>query len=87
MEDVEDADVEAFDVVDEVRCKEEASEDTVDSRDAVSGRLTLYRLGRLYRSIGDLYEESVHIKEMYRGRHAQRHKHLGDSMPCKTLCD
>lgn len=47
MEEMEDADVEAFDVVDEVRCKEEASEDTVDSRDALSGRLTLYRFGGL----------------------------------------
>lgn len=58
-EDMEDADVEALEVVDEVRCNEEASEEAVDKRDAFSGRLTLYRLGGLYRSIGDLYKESV----------------------------
>jgi hypothetical protein len=39
IEDTDDADVEVFDVVDEVRCKDDASEDTVDNR--VSGRATL----------------------------------------------
>jgi hypothetical protein len=38
---MDDADVDVFELVDEVRCKEEASEETVDSLDVFSGRLKL----------------------------------------------
>jgi hypothetical protein len=54
IEETDDADVEPFDVVDDVRCKEEASEETFDSREIDSGRMALDRLGRLYKSIGIL---------------------------------
>jgi hypothetical protein len=53
-EEMED-DVEALDVVEDVRCREEASDEVVDSREIASERvLTLYRLGLPYRSEGTL---------------------------------
>jgi hypothetical protein len=53
-EETED-DVDACDVVEDVRCKEDASDEVVDSREFASTRLlTLYRLGQLYRSDGNL---------------------------------
>jgi hypothetical protein len=45
VEETDDADVEPFDVVDEVRYKEEASEETFDNRDADPRRFILDRLG------------------------------------------
>jgi hypothetical protein len=45
VEETDDADVEPFDVVDEVRCKEEASEETFDNRDTDPRRFILDRLG------------------------------------------
>lgn len=50
VEDTDDADAEVFEAVDAVRCKEDASDETEEFLAAVSGRVTLYRLGRLYRS-------------------------------------
>jgi hypothetical protein len=50
-----DDDVEALDVVDDVRCNEEASDEVVDNREFFSaGLFTLYRFGQLYRSVGSL---------------------------------
>lgn len=50
VEDTDDADADVFDAVEAVRCKEDASDETEECRAAVSGRVTLNRLGRLYRS-------------------------------------
>lgn len=50
-EDIDDADPDVFDAEEEVRCKDEASEETIETRVAISGREKLGRLGRPYRSM------------------------------------